>query len=59
MFQDELLILCRTLIELLKKNFIQVSNLLATTLVLFVQKLKKNLCFCVDYRNLNKLIKKN
>jgi len=59
MFQNKLLILRRTLIKLLKKSFIQVSNSLIATSMLFVQKLEKNLRFCVNYRDLNKLIKKN
>jgi hypothetical protein len=53
MLRDELLILRKTLIDLLDKGFIQVSNSLATALVLFVKKPRGGLWFCVNYRGLN------
>lgn len=59
MSQDELLVLRRTLTELLEKNFIRVSNSLAAAPVLFVRKPGGGLRFCVDYRGLNKLTKKD
>jgi hypothetical protein len=59
MLRDELLILRKTLIDLLDKGFIQVSNSLATALVLFVKKPRGGLWFCVNYRGLNRVTKKN
>jgi hypothetical protein len=38
MLRDELLVLKKTLINLLNKGFIRVSNSLATALVLFIRK---------------------
>ena len=58
MSRDELLVLRKTLHELLDKGFIQTSNSLAASLVLFVQKLGGGLQFCVDYRALNAITKK-
>lgn len=55
MSKDELLVLYKTLTNYLNKGFIRVSNSLATTLVLFVQKLRGSLRFCVDYYSLNKI----
>ena len=59
MSRDELLILRKTLIDLLDKGFIRVRNSLITALVLFVKKLKRGLRFCIDYRRLNRVIKKD
>ncbi len=59
MSQDELLVLRRTLTELLEKIFIRVSNSPAAAPVLFVRKPGGGLRFRVDYRGLNKLTKKN
>ena len=59
MSRDELLILRKTLIDLLDKGFIRVSNSLITALVLFIKKLKGGLRFCIDYRGLNQVIKKD
>ena len=53
MSREELLVLRKTLTELLDKGFIRVSNSLAVVLVLFVKKLGNGLRFYVDYRNLN------
>ena len=58
MSKDELLVLRKTLIEYLDKNFIRVSNVPAATPVLFVKKLAGSLRFCVDYRSLNRITKK-
>ena len=55
MLREELLILRKTLIELLDKGFIRVSNLLGVASILFVQKLRDSLYFYVDYRGLNKI----
>jgi hypothetical protein len=59
MFRDELLVLRKTLTELLDKQFIQVSNSPAAAPVLFVRKLGEDLRFCVNYRGLNKLTRKD
>jgi len=53
MTRKKLLVLHKTLTELLNKQFIQVSNLFAAVSVLFVQKLKDELQFCVNYCGLN------
>ncbi len=47
------------LIEHLNKNFISSSSILYTSLILFVEKKDDSLRFCVDYRKLNALIKRN
>jgi cytochrome c oxidase assembly factor CtaG len=49
MSRDELLVLRKTLTELLNKQFIRVSSSPTVALVLFVQKLGGGLRFCVDY----------
>ena len=59
MSQEKLLILRKTLTELLNKRFIRISNSFAATSVLFVKKLSDELRFCVDYRDLNCLTRKN
>ncbi len=59
MAKEELLVLCKTLTELLNKQFIQVSNSPAAAPVLFVQKLKGELQFCVNYCGLNQITQKN
>ena len=55
MSRDELLVLRKTLTELLNKGFIRVSNSPAAAPVLFVKKPGGGLRFCVDYRGLNKI----
>ena len=59
MSRDELLILRKTLIDLLDKGFIRVSNSPAVAPVLFIKKLRGGLRFCIDYRGLNRVIKKD
>ena len=59
MSKDELLVLQKTLSDYLSKGFIRVSNSLAAALVLFAKKPGEGLRFCVDYRALNRLIKKD
>ncbi len=59
MSRDKLLVLYKTLTELLDKEFIRVSNSLAIAPVLFVQKLGEGLQFCCNYRALNKLTYKD
>jgi hypothetical protein len=59
MSRDELLILRKTLIDLLDKGFIRVNNSPAAAPVLFIKKLGGGLRFCIDYRGLNRVIKKD
>ena len=59
MSRDELLVLRKTLNELLDKGFIRVSNSPAAALILFIKKLGGGLWFCVDYRALNSFIQKD
>ncbi len=59
MTREELLVLRKTLTELLNKQFIQVSNSSAAVSVLFVQKSKGELQFCVNYCDLNWITQKN
>lgn len=59
MSRDELLVLRKTLTELLDKGFIRVSNSPAAAPVLFVKKPGGGLRFCVDYRGLNQITKKD
>ncbi len=47
------------LIEHLNKNFISFSSISYASLILFVEKKDDSLRFCVDYRKLNALIKRN
>jgi hypothetical protein len=55
---EELLVLKKTLTELLDKNFIRASSSPASAPVLFVKKPGGGLRFCVDYRALNAMTKK-
>ena len=59
MLRDELVVLRKTLTGLLDKQFIRISNSLAAALVLFVQKPGGSLRFCVDYRALNRISRKD
>jgi hypothetical protein len=59
MSRDELLVLRKTLTDLLDKGFIRVSNSLAAALVLFIKKPRGGLWFYVDYRGLNQITKKD
>ena len=59
MSRDELLILRKTLTDLFDKGFIRVSNSLVTAPILFIKKLKRGLRFCIDYKRLNRVIKKD
>jgi hypothetical protein len=59
MSRDELLVLRKTLTELFNKQFIRVSNSSAAASVLFIRKPGGGFRFCVDYRGLNKLTRKN
>jgi hypothetical protein len=57
--RDELLVLRRTLLDLLDKGFIRVSSSPTRSLVLFVRKPRGRLRFYVDYRALNAIMKKD
>lgn len=59
MSKDELLVLRKTLTELLDKQFIRVSSSPAAAPVLFVRKPGGGLRFCIDYRALNRISKKD
>ncbi len=47
------------LIEHLNKNFISFSSISYTSLILFIKKKDDSLRFCINYRKLNALIKRN
>jgi hypothetical protein len=57
--RKKLLVLRKTLTNLLNKNWIQVNSLAAEAPVLFVKKPGKKLRFCVNYRALNAIISQN
>ena len=59
MSKDEFLVLRKTLTEYLDKGFIRVSNSPAAAPVFFVKKPGGGLRFCVDYRGLNRITKKD
>jgi len=59
MMKEKLLMLCKTLTELLNKQFIQVSNSSAAASVLFIQKSEGELQFCVNYCGLNWITQKD
>lgn len=59
MSRDELLVLRKTLTELLNKQFIRVSSSPAIAPVLFVRKPGGGLRFCVDYWALNRITRKD
>ena len=59
MSHEELLMLCKTLQELLDKQFIHVSSSSAAAPVLFARKPDGGLRFCCDYHVLNTISKKN
>lgn len=59
MSRDELLVLRKTLMELLEKDFIRVSKSPAAAPVLLVKKPGGGVRFCCDYRALNAITKKD
>ena len=59
MSKDQLLVLHKTLTELLDNGFIRVSNSLAAASVIFVKKSGGGLRFCVDYCRLNEISQKD
>ena len=59
MSKDQLLVLRKTLTELLDNGFIRVSNSPTAAPVIFVKKPGGGLRFCVDYRRLNEISRKD
>jgi len=59
MSKEELLVLRKTLTELLDKGYIRASNSSAAAPVLFAKKPGGGLRFCVDYRRLNAITMKD
>ena len=59
MSREELLVLRKTLTELLDKGFIRVSSSPAAAPVLFVKKPGGGVRFCVYYRGLNRITRKD
>ncbi|KAI1687666.1 Pol protein [Pyrenophora tritici-repentis] len=59
MSREELLVLRKTLTELLDKDFIRASNSPAAAPVLMVKKPGGGIRFCVDYRGLNNITRKD
>jgi hypothetical protein len=59
MSEEELILVKKYLKKNLEKEFIKVSSASFTSSVLFAKKSEEELRFCVDYRKLNAIIKKN
>ncbi|KAL2892028.1 Retrotransposable element Tf2 155 kDa protein type 1 [Ceratocystis lukuohia] len=59
MTREELVVLRQTLLALLEKGYIEESQSTAAAPILFVKKPGGGLRFCVDYRALNAVMKKN
>ncbi len=59
MSHDKILKLQRYLNENLNKDFIQVSHFQTIISILFIKKLKEELCFCMNYWDLNIITVKN
>ncbi len=59
MSRDEILELHRYLNENLSKDFIQVSHFQMIISVLFINKFEEELCFCINYQDLNIITVKN
>jgi hypothetical protein len=59
MSREELLVLKKTLTDLLNKGWIRASSSAAGAPVLFVKKPEKRLRFCVNYRALNAITSQN
>lgn len=59
MSREELLVLRKTLAELLDKNWIRASSSPGGALVLFIKKSGGGLRFCVDYRALNTITERD
>ena len=59
MFRDELFCCRKYLKNIFKKGIIHFNQFLIVFFILFVKKLEKKLCFCVNYRKFNAMIIKN
>ena len=59
MSAEELKVVKKYLVDNLDKGFIEPSQVLFTALVLFVKKPDGSLRFCIDYRKLNHITKKD
>jgi hypothetical protein len=59
MSAEELKVVKKYLVDNLDKGFIEPSQALFAALVLFVKKPDRSLCFCIDYRKLNYITKKD
>ena len=59
MSSDEILELHHYLNENLSKDFIQVNHFQTIIFVLFIKKLEEELCFCMNYQDLNAITIKN
>ena len=59
MLKEELLVLRKSLDNLLQKGYIRATNSEAAAPVLFVQKPRGGLRFCCDYRALNAITKQD
>jgi hypothetical protein len=59
MSNEELLLIKKYLQEHLDKEFIESSTVFYVSLILFAKRFDEDLRFCVDYRKLNAIIKKN
>jgi hypothetical protein len=59
MSKDELLLIKKYLQKYLNKKFIKTSTVSYASFILFAKKFDEELRFCVDYRKLNAIIKKN
>jgi len=59
MLKEELLVLRKSLNNLLQKGYIRATNSKAVAPILFVQKPRGGLQFCYDYRALNAITKQD
>jgi hypothetical protein len=59
MSAEELEVVKKYLVKNLDKGFIKLSQALFAASVLFVKKPDGSLCFCINYRKLNLLTKKD
>jgi hypothetical protein len=59
MSEDELLLIKKYLQEHLNKRFIETNTASYASFILFAKKFDEELRFCVDYRKLNVITKKN
>jgi hypothetical protein len=59
MSENELLLIKKYLQKHLNKKFIEISTASYASSILFAKKFDEELRFCVDYRKLNVIIKKN